>query len=404
MAPRYHARDVAIQRAQREGAALLLGSATPALETFQATLDKRATLVRMPRRVEGRPMPHVQAVDMRIDARTRGRGAISRQLFDSMRDAIGRGGQVILLLNRRGFSTNIQCPACGGVVQCPHCELSLTHHKDGEKTICHYCDYQSLAPQRCPDCGFEGLRYSGLGTQRLEAEVRSRFPNAVCLRMDSDSMQKHGSHETALAEVREGRAQILVGTQMIAKGLDFPNVTLVGVVNADSALHFADFRAAERTFQLVTQVAGRTGRGDKGGHVLVQTFQPEHPAIQAALHHDYLKFCEYELPQRQAFGYPPFGAIVRMVIRSESEPAAKLFAESAAALIDRQLQEQGSTARRLGPAPAPLPKLRGKYRLHTLWVSQQRDALRLAMRRAAMDFKTPDEVQWIYDVDPQDML
>ena len=215
-------------------------------------------LVSMPRRVLDRPLPKVGTLDLRSE-QVRGsisRGAISRQMHVAIADALQNGGQVILLLNRRGFSTHIQCPACGHVLRCPQCDIALTHHRKAEIALCHYCDYQVPAPRACPKCAFAGIRYSGLGTQRLEAEVRARFPNVVCLRMDTDTMQAHGSHERALSAFRSGKVQILLGTQMIAKGLDFPNVTLVGVINADTALHLPDFRAAERTFHLVTQ-AGR---------------------------------------------------------------------------------------------------------------------------------------------------
>ncbi len=231
--------------------------------------------------------------------------------------ALHDGGQVILMLNRRGYSTHIQCPACGEVVRCPDCDIALTHHKTGNQVICHLCDYRTAPPDACPACDSGEIRYWGVGTQQLEAEVRARFPDVPLLRMDTDTMRARGAHEKALAEFRSGKARILLGTQMIAKGLDFPNVTLVGVIQADTALHLPDFRAAERTFQLVTQVAGRTGRGEKGGRVLVQTFSPDHPAIRAAVRHDYAAFAAQELPLREMLHYPPFAAMIRLVIRGE---------------------------------------------------------------------------------------
>jgi len=257
---------------------------------------------------------------------------------------------------------------------------------------------------RCPECGFEGIRYSGLGTERLEAEVRARFPDVPCLRMDSDTMQKPGSHEAALARFRAGEVRILLGTQMIAKGLDFPNVTLVGVVNADTALHLPDFRAAERTFQLVTQVAGRTGRGDKGGRVLVQTFSPEHPAIQAALRHDYHEFADRELPNREEYGYPPYSSMVRLVVRGPVETLAEAFADRIAEQISQLNEERGEPVRVLGPTAAPISKLRGKYRFHMLLLCPDGDLLRSLVREATKDLKPPEDVQWIADVDPLDML
>jgi primosomal protein N' (replication factor Y) len=289
-------------------------------------------------------------------------------------------------------------------VKCPHCDLALTFHRQDSTAVCHYCDYQTAAPAACPECKFAGLRYSGLGTQKLEAEVRARFPDVPCLRMDTDSMRRSGSHEAALASFREGRVRILLGTQMIAKGLDFPTVTLVGVVNADTALHLPDFRAAERTFQLVTQVAGRTGRGPRGGHVLVQTLSPDAPAIQAALKHDYEAFAANELPHREALGYPPFGALVRIVIRGPQQRAAQAFADEFAKRLRAVPQEGGFPPRILGPAPAPMSKLRGNFRFQLQLQSADSGALRAVVQRATAGLKPPDEVGWIVDVDPLDMM
>ncbi len=404
-APRYHARDVALQRSLMEKAPLVLGSATPSLESWRRAQEGAFRLIELPRRVYDRPLPDVVALDLRAewDSR-RARGAISRQLQQAMEQALKDEGQIILLLNRRGFSTHIQCPGCGHVVRCQDCDIALTHHREAGQAICHYCDYQTPAPQRCPECGFEGIRYSGLGTERLEAEVRARFPDTPCLRMDSDTMQKPGSHEAALARFRAGEVRILLGTQMIAKGLDFPNVTLVGVVNADTALHLPDFRAAERTFQLVTQVAGRTGRGDKGGRVLVQTFSPEHPAIQAALRHDYLAFADRELPNREEYGYPPYSSMVRLVVRGPVEAVAEAFADHLAESFSKLNEERDEPVRMLGPTAAPISKLRGKHRFHMLLLCPDGQLLRNLVREATKDLKPPDEVQWIADVDPLDML
>ena len=405
IAPRYHARDVAIARAAAEKVPLVLGSATPSLESWHRAQTGEYRLVELPRRVLDRPMPVVGTVDLRCESHQRmSRGAISRGLHGAMRAALDAGGQVILLLNRRGFSTHIQCPACGHVVRCPDCDIALTHHRTKETALCHYCDYVVPAPTACPQCEFSGIRYSGLGTQRLEAEVRARFPGVTCLRMDTDTMQGRGSHERALARFRSGDVRILLGTQMIAKGLDFPNVTLVGVVNADTALHLPDFRAAERSFHLVTQVAGRTGRGEKGGRVLVQTFSPDHPAIQAARRHDYAAFAKGELPIRQMLQYPPFASMVRMVVRGPKQEAASAFAAELAGQLKAVLAERGISARVLGPAPAPFARLRGKYRFHLQMQSADGEPLRHAVRDVTEALKTPEEIQWIVDVDPLDML
>ncbi len=405
-APRYHARDVALFRAKAEAVPLVLGSATPSLESWHRAQSGEYALVEMPRRIFDRPLPAVGTIDLRVD-KTRGaitRGAIGRQLHAAISKALEAGGQVILLLNRRGFSTHIQCPACGHVVRCPHCDIALTHHRTQEIALCHFCDYQIPTPAACPACNFSGIRYSGLGTQRLEAEVRARFPQATCLRMDSDAMQARGSHERALAAFRAGRVSILLGTQMIAKGLDFPNVTLVGVINADTALHLPDFRAAERTFHLVTQVAGRTGRGEKGGHVLVQTYNPDHPAIQAAIRHDYVAFAAGELPMRQMLHYPPYASMIRLVIRGPSEPIACEFAGFLAERLKAALMDAGAAARVLGPAPAPFARLRGMYRFQVQVQGSEGDKLRAAVRQATAALKEPEGVQWIVDVDPWDMM
>jgi len=405
IAPRYNARDVALFRAQTEKLPLVLGSATPALESWLQAERGKFKLVEMPRRVNDLPLPAVGAIDLRTEFQSQhSRGAMSRPLVNAMRQALDDGGQIILLLNRRGFSTNIQCPSCGHVVKCPDCDISLTHHREGERAVCHYCDHEINAPPVCPECKFNGINYAGLGTQRLESEVNSRFKDYECLRMDSDSMRKPGSHEAALDRFRNGEVKILVGTQMIAKGLDFPDVTLVGVINADTALHFPDFRAAERTFQLVTQVAGRTGRGKRGGRVLVQTFSPEHPAIQAAMLHDYKMFAGHELPQREEFGYPPYESLIRLVVRGPQEQQTETFAEHLADLISQAIIDNQLDGRVLGPAAAPLAKLRGKFRFHALIQGADADELRAAVSLAAKDIKPPDDVQFIFDVDPQALL
>jgi primosomal protein N' (replication factor Y) len=331
------------------------------------------------------------------------RGAISRPLEQAIGESLQQGGQIILLLNRRGFATHIQCPSCGEVVRCRDCDIALTHHREANQAVCHYCDYQIPAPPTCPACGFEGIRYGGVGTQRVEAEIRARFPHAVCLRMDSDTMRKPGSHEQALTRFRRGEVQILLGTQMIAKGLDFPGVTLVGVVNADIGLHLPDFRATERTFQLVMQVAGRTGRGEHAGRVLVQTFNPEHIAIVAAIRHDFHRLAQFELKSRREFGYPPFGVLVRLVFRGPVEAVAR---QAAAQVVQAIRDHLGGAAevRVLGPAAAPIAKLRGQFRFHALLQGQDRELLQHAVRSAQEHVGVSQDAQWIVDVDPLDML
>ncbi len=404
-APRYHARDVAVQRARNSQIPMILGSATPALESWHLADTNEFRLLQLPRRAMDRPLPDVATIDLRLDYEDRKRrGAISQKLLQEIKTATANGGQVILLLNRRGFSTRIQCPACGNALHCSDCSIPLTHHRDGDKAVCHYCDYAMPAPRNCPDCGYAAIRFSGIGTQKLEMEVKALFPHSVCARMDTDTMRKPGSHEDTLTRFRNQEIQILVGTQMIAKGLDFPNVTLVGVVNADTALHFPDFRAAERTFGLVTQVAGRSGRGEKGGRVLVQTFSPDHQAIMAATQHDYVKFVSFERRLREQFGYPPFGKLTRIVIRSESDHWARETSEQIARLVQQAADELQLKLKLLGPSKATVEKLRGKYRYHLLIRNSTSVAIQPVIRRIEPRIKTVEDVQWIVDIDPQDML
>ncbi|MGA2253473.1 MAG: primosomal protein N' [Thermoguttaceae bacterium] len=404
-APRYHAREVAVARASAENVPLILGSATPSLESWSRARLGQYQLIEMPRRVLNRRLPEVGTIDLRADGqRTGSRGSISRLLHQAIQAALQDDGQVILLLNRRGYSTHIQCPTCGEVVRCPDCDIALTHHKTGDQVLCHLCDYRTAPPTTCPACDSGEIRYWGMGTQKLEAEVRARFPNAPLLRMDTDTMRARGAHEKALTEFREGKARILLGTQMIAKGLDFPNVTLVGVIQADTALHLPDFRAAERTFHLVTQVAGRTGRGDKGGRVLVQTYSPDHPAIRAAVQHDYAAFAAQELPLRKLLHYPPFAAMIRLVIRGESEAVTKEFALWLGRSVFTALEARQAQARVLGPAPAPTPRIRGKYRFQIQIQGPDGDKLRAAVREVENHVSAPADVEWIADVDPLNML
>jgi len=403
-APRYHARDVALRRAEAENVPLVLGSATPSLESWHRAKIGEYRLVEMPRRVANRPLPNVRTIDLReAPDRASAGGAISRPMRLAMQEALADGGQVILLLNRRGYSTHLQCPACGEVVRCPHCDISLTHHWQQGVALCHYCDYEIKAPHACPQCRSPGIRYRGLGTEKLEAEVKARFPDVTSLRMDTDTMRATGSHERALTAFRNGEVKILLGTQMIAKGLDFPNVTLVGVVNADTALHLPDFRAAERTFQLLVQVAGRTGRGSQGGRVLVQTFTPDHPAILAAVQHDYASFANRELPLRKLLSYPPYAEMIRIIVRGPQENTAQAFAAAIGAHCTQALA-QTEGVRVLGPAPAPIAKLRNKYRFQLQLQATDGAQLRAAVRSAQEALKPPAEVQWIADVDPMDML
>jgi len=403
-APRYHARDVAIWRAHQAGVPLVLGSATPSLESWSRAISGEFQLVELTERATGQPLPNVETIDLRNEPTAqRGLTTLSRSLERAMTEALRGGGQVILLLNRRGHSTHIQCPSCGYVATCPDCDLPLTLHRAQAEAQCHYCDFKIPAPNRCPQCRGDGIRWRGMGTERLEEEIRRRFPHSPVLRMDSDTMQRHGSHETALQQFRDGNARILVGTQMIAKGLDFPNVTLVGVINADTALHLADFRAGERTFQLVTQVAGRSGRGPKGGRVLVQTASPDHPAIVAASRHDFRQFAGAELANRIALGYPPASHLIRLIFRGPQPSTVEAWADEMVRRLRAEADRRQLTARMLGPAPCPLERVQGRSRFHALLLSQDGAGLRTLVREVLLPVPTPRDIQWQADVDPLEM-
>jgi len=408
--PRYHARDVAVMRARLENIPILLGSATPSLESWHNAHRGQYGLLNLPRRVLDRPLPQVGLIDMRHEPAGRGRMfALSTSLESAMREALRAGGQVMLLLNRRGFSTHIHCPACGHVEQCRFCDLSLTYHRERDLMLCHYCGYEAEPAGRCPACGQGQVRYQGLGTEKLEAEMHERFPGFVVRRMDSDTMRRPGSHARVLAAFRRGLIHILLGTQMIAKGLDFPNVTLVGVVNADVGLHVPDFRASERTFQLLSQVAGRTGRGPRGGKVLVQTFTPDHPAIALAGTHDYDAFVAAEMVHRRQHNYPPFQRLVRIIVRSKEQQEAGDFAEAMGrafhdALARRkEAGRQTAEVRLLGPAEAPVFRLKDYFRFHYQLQSVSPRELHELIREVQPLLRPPSGVEFTLDVDPFNM-
>jgi primosomal protein N' (replication factor Y) (superfamily II helicase) len=397
--PRYNARDVAVMRAQMEGVPVLLGSATPSLESWRNAERGRYTRLSMPSRVGGRPMPAVEIIDMRDEKAVV--GGLSESLRQAMAQALDQGGQIILLLNRRGFHTFVLCPRCGHVVKCHACDVAATYHKSRHTLICHTCDAERSCPSACPGCGAPALHYGGIGTERLEREIRAAFPDVVARRMDSDTMRAPGSHEEVLGAFKAGAVRILLGTQMIAKGLDFPNVTLVGVVNADTGLHLPDFRAAERTFQLVAQVAGRTGRGDRPGRVIVQTYAPDHPAIRAAAKHDFEEFAQNELPERQKYGVPPYGRLVRLIARGPEERAVAGYMKDLAAAFRLAAD---SSVRVLGPAPAPIIKIRNLFRFHLQLRCPNSKPLQNLVDIVPGRHPAPHGIEMAIDVDPITML
>jgi primosomal protein N' (replication factor Y) len=398
--PRYHARDVARQRAERLKIPLLLGTATPTLETWLRVQRKQETLLSLPQRVAQRPLPPVVIVDTRNDPQIQQRKALGRALTTALQANLKAGGQTILFLNLRGFAPLLLCRGCGQSLRCPDCDLTLTWHQQHDKALCHGCGHETDVPVNCPQCQRPGLQYLGMGTERLEQEVRSRFPQATCLRMDSDTMRARGSHEEALDRFRHGEVQILLGTQMIAKGLDFPNVTLVGVVDADTSLRQPDLRARERTFQLIAQVAGRTGRSERGGRVLVQTACPDDPAIQFAAKHDYLGFAHEELAQRLACQAPPYCSAVRIILRGEHEPAVEAESTRLAELLRAGLKNSVTKIRLLGPAPCPIARLQKFFRYHLQLVGPDAEAIRSLWLEVVPKFNPAAEVEYAVDVDP----
>ena len=345
-APRYHARDVAIMRGQMEGAVVVLGSATPSLESYYNCKKGKYTLLELPERVDNQKMPHVRVVDMRQAAyKEKGPPIFSPQLKEAITQRLERGEQTILFLNRRGYSTALQCPKCGYVAQCPNCSLALTYHRIEQKLSCHICGHNEKVPSVCPNpkCKNPAIRYAGTGTQKVEELLGKLFPTARVRRMDADTMKRKDDYRKTLGDFRAGKIDILVGTQMIAKGLHFPNVTLVGIIYADLALHQPDFRAGERTFQLLTQVAGRAGRGDVEGEVFVQAFAPFHPAIQYARRHDFTGFYEQEMEFREQLKYPPLSRVALLTLKGRNEDKVKFSAEH----LKRELEKYlGSAVQR----------------------------------------------------------
>lgn len=374
--PRYHARDVAIFRAQQVGATVVLGSATPALETYELAESGACERIELPLRIDDRPLPEIRVVDMRRELKSGNRSIFSRLLHGSVDEALDAGQQVMLFMNRRGFSTFVMCVDCGDAISCPNCDVSLTYHARASEMVCHYCNWSQRVPDVCPSCGGTNMKYSGAGTERIEETVRKEFPRARIARMDVDTTRRKGAHRAILEAFRAGRTDILIGTQMIAKGLDFPNVTLVGVISADTSLNLPDFRAAERTFQLISQVAGRSGRGSEPGLVVVQTYNPEHYSIAAAAAHDYRAFFDAEIAARRETGYPPSRRMARILVRGEDESTTARAAGKIGRVCAGAEEVAGGLVDVVGPAPAPLQRIAGRYRWHLLLFSRDAKALR----------------------------
>jgi primosomal protein N' (replication factor Y) len=401
--PRYNGRDVAVVRAQAANACVILGSATPSLESRYNVERGKYTLLELPGRIEERPMPSVQLIDMRQEfLETRKQATFSRKLLEAIGERLENGEQTIVLLNRRGFSSFVACRACGERIQCMNCSLTLTYHKRDRRLLCHYCGYAEKVPSVCPKCSSEHIYFLGLGSERVEEELHQAFPTARIARLDRDTVTGKRQYETILHDFREGHYDLLVGTQMIAKGHDIPNVTLVGVVSADIGLGMPDFRAAERTFQLLTQVAGRAGRGNVPGIVLVQTINPDHYAVRMAAAQDYQAFYEKELTFRRMMHYPPFSAMANILVRSEKkEMAMRMSAD-----LGMALTPPPEKLKVMGPAEAPVPRLKNEYRYQFLIKAASRKTLNELLQRIrsfALDRKW-GATALVIDVDPLTLM
>lgn len=403
--PRYNARDVSVVRAMSENALVILGTATPSLESYYHACIGDYEKVELSKRIGGRQLPPVEIVDMAEEARKRrGYHIISQKLEYYMKQSLARGEQVILFLNRRGFAPYIHCKRCGFVLKCKRCDIPMTFHRKLNTTLCHYCHAEEHPPESCPDCLASNINYRGFGTEKIEDEIIARFPDYKIVRMDSDSMRVRDAHEKALTAFERGEFHILLGTQMIAKGLDFPNVTLVGVISADTILNLPDFRSSERTFQLISQVAGRTGRGSKGGRVIVQSFNPRHYSITYAASHDYEGFAKKELEYRKQLNYPPYGKLARVVFRSTQEDKAKEKASLVAEKLKDMIKSNGKQLDILGPSPAPLTKINDQFRWHLLLKALEVKSIHDALHSINDLLRPSKGVQTMVDVDPYMML
>ena len=398
--PRYHGRDVAVVRAKLEGAVALLGSATPSLESFQNARSGKYHLLQLDSRVENRPLAPVEIVDLREDFKSTHRaGPISSKLGDAIAARLAEGTQSLILINRRGYSWFVICRSCGAGIQCENCSISLTYHKQRGRLECHYCGFLRRVPERCPKCNSEHVYFFGAGAEQLEEKLREKFPGAKVARLDRDSVRTKRAYQQVLGDFASGKIDILVGTQMVAKGHDFQRVTLVGVISADSQLSLPDFRAAERTFQLLTQVAGRAGRGDLPGEVLVESYYPEHYAIQLAARQDYLTFFEKELQFRRLLHYPPFTALASILVRDTKIENAIRWSRQLSAFLAPQ---ESRGVKVLGPAAAPLARLKREYRFQFLLKAPKRAQLTRAVSEllAFSEEKEIPQKAVLVDVDP----
>lgn len=404
--PRYHAREAAVWRASNENAVFVMGSATPSLESMFACEQGRYVKVELSSRVDERAMPQVSVIDLKnVPPVNKKLPLLSPKLVSEIQLNLQKKQGTMLLLNRRGFSTHIHCLKCGYIESCKSCQVSLTFHQEDDVMLCHYCNYQKPVGTACSECGTPVMKFAGFGTEKVESEVAAKFPQARIARMDADSVKKRGSHEEILGSFRRQEIDILIGTQMIAKGFDFPHVTLVGVVLADVGLSLPDFRSAERTFQLMTQVAGRAGRGKLPGRVVIQTYSPQHPSIQCAKDHDYMRFFKHESGERLEYHYPPYYRLINIIIRSKTESKAYAFGRTLREALQAEIAKENFPGLELiGPAPLPFYKLRGHFRWHVMLKIPAKLELAVNLRQVLFALKKPSDVAFALDVDPLNIL
>ncbi|MFH1665362.1 MAG: primosomal protein N' [Candidatus Omnitrophota bacterium] len=398
--PRYHAREVAIERARIAGVPVILGSATPSLESYYKAVKGEYRLVELTQRIREKELPAVKLVDMRMEFDTRtGRTIISRVMAEALRKDISKKQQALIFLNRRGFSTYVMCRKCGYVLKCAKCDSPMVYHQGKKEMICHYCNRRMDPLRICPSCNGDYLMFKGSGTEKVEEELKKILPGARIGRMDSDTMAKRGAHGRILKEFKDHKIDIIVGTQMIAKGLDFPKVTQVGVISADANLNLPDFRSGERTFNLITQVAGRAGRGDLGGEVIVQTYTPGHYAISLAAKHDFKGFYAREIEVRRELLFPPLVTLAKITLRARTEENVMKSAERMAEVLKKKIPGVDM----LGPVPSPMEKLRGYYRWNILIKAKDRVSIVKELRTALKGFRKGSGVFVAVDVDPMSM-
>ena len=398
--PRYHARDAAVYRGHLLGIPVVLGSATPSMESWHNVAAGKYRLAGLPDRIERRPLPSIVTVDMREERKAGNLSSLSRTLRSELEGRIERGEKSIVLINRRGFASSVHCQACGYVLTCPDCAVGLTYHASKGLAVCHLCGHSQIVLEHCPECGENRLRYRGMGTQKIEGELQKIAGEDAVVRMDSDTTAAHEGHFRLLEEFRSGDGSILLGTQMVAKGLDFPEVTLVGIVSADLALYLPDFRAFERTFQLITQVAGRAGRGHIPGTVVLQTFNPDNHAIVSAARQDFSAFAETELEARRELGFPPFSRLILIELSSEVLATLTTVAGDIARYLAANLPSEVEV---MGPVDAPIARKRGRHRLHILIKAPNPGHLKNFIRNVIETFATGKEDITV-DVDPMDLM